>query len=259
MSDDRERMVSLLRETLFAHSWVRAAWLGGSDATGRTDRFSDIDIVAVVNDEEVENAFVTVRNALLRIAPIELEWRVPSPSWHGHEQVFYRLCDIDQHLIIDFVAMKQSTPPAMRLLERERHGNPIILFDHDGFIAAVPMDEAAHASKLRTRFERIRVTFPMFQPLVIRAVEREQATDAAYWYMQLTLVPLVELLRMRYCPERFDFGMRYLADDLPGNIYREVCELALPGSLEGVRLCRARAEAVFRRELAAMESAKDQA
>jgi hypothetical protein len=107
------------------------------------------------------------------------------------------------------------------------------------------MDRDAHAAKMRSRLERLRVTFPLFQPLVVRAIERDQPCDAAYFYNQLTLLPTVEVLRMRHCPDRFDFGMRYLRDDLPSELYQRVSRLALPGSLEGVRVCRVEAEAIF--------------
>jgi hypothetical protein len=254
MHPDRQALISILHRALAAHPWARAAWLAGSDANNRTDRFSDIDLVAAVDDDHVETAFATIKGALEGLSPIELEWRVPSPTWHGHEQVFYRLRDADPHLFIDFVVIKRSAPVHMRFLERERHGDPVVLFDRDAFIAAVPLDRPTHDVKMQSRLNRLRITFPLFQPLVTRAVERGQPTDAAYWYMQLTLLPTVEVLRMLRCPDRFDFGMRYLGDDLPGDVYAEVCKLALPGSLEAIRACRERAEVVFRRALATLDA-----
>jgi hypothetical protein len=257
MNIDREELVRVARGALEAEAWSVAAWLGGSDATGRRDRFSDIDLVAAVEDERVEEAFAVVKGALERLSPIELEWRVPPPSWHGHEQVFWRLRDADPHLMVDFVVMKKSAGAEKRFLERERHGTPLVLFDRAGFCAPVEMEEATHAEKMRARLARLRVTFPMFQPLVVRAVERGQACDASYFYFQLTLLPLVEVLRMVHCPERFDFGMRYLFDDLPSGLYAEVSGLALPGSLEGIARCRGRAEVLFAGAVAALDAAKD--
>lgn len=252
----RQAIIDALHRRLGELPWVRAAFLGGSDATGRLDRFSDIDLVVGVDDERVEEAFGVVRGTLEALSPIELEWRVPSPTFHGHEQVFYRLGDADPHHLIDFVVMKRSAPPGTRFLDRERHGVPIILFDRENFCEPVPMDAPSIEQRQRARLERIRVTFPMFQPLVTRAIERNQPADAAYWYMQLTLLPTVEILRMVHAPERFDFGMRYLYDDLPREVYAEVCEIALPGSLEGIRSCRERAEGLFVGALRALDGAQ---
>ena len=47
--------------------------------------------------------------------------------------------------------------------------------------------------------------------------------------------PLVELLRMRHCPVRWDFGMRYLDRDLPPAVYDQVRDLVFihhPDDLE---------------------------
>lgn len=245
MQLDRERLIGVAREALHAAPWCVAAWLGGSDATGRRDRFSDIDFIASVDDQHVEEAFARVSEALERVSPIDLAWRVPAPTWHGHEQVFWRLRDADAHLMMDFVVMKRSAAPATRFLEPERHGNAVVLFDRAGFCAPIPLERAPHASKMAARLARLRVTFPMFQPLVVRAVERGQPCDAMYFYTQLTLLPCVEALRMLHCADRFDFGMRYLFDDLPADVYRRVCAMALPGSLAGIAACRSEAEAIF--------------
>lgn len=245
----RQNIIDTITRALTGQPWARAAWLGGSDANGRRDRFSDIDYILVVQDDHVEDSIAAVRAALSELAPVELEFRFPRPTWHGHDQLFCRLQGADPHLLIDFTVMKSSTPPGQRFLEPDRHGVPLVLFDHDAFIAPVPIDTDSHLSKLRARLERIRVTFPLFQPLVTRAVERDQPCDAAHFYMQLTLVPLVELLRMAHCPDRFDFGLRYLRDDLPPDVYARVCRLALPGSLEGIRACRDDAERLFNETL----------
>ncbi len=55
----------------------------------------------------------------------------------------------------------------------------------------------------------------------------------------------------------FDFGMRYLFDDLPSGLYGEVSGLALPGSLEGIARCRQRAEVLFAGAVAVLDAAKD--
>jgi len=34
----------------------------------------------------------------------------------------------------------------------------------------------------------------------------------------VTLAPLIELMRIRHCPDRFDFGPRYLDRDLPAEL-----------------------------------------
>ena len=65
----------------------------------------------------------------------------------------------------------------------------------------------------------------MSQSFVRKAIIRGQVVDALAAFWGYTLRPLVELLRMRYCPLRWDFGMRYLDRDLPQPVFRELQDI----------------------------------
>ncbi len=252
----RQTIIDTLAAGLAEADYVLAAALGGSDASGRTDEFSDIDFMTIVEDERVEEVFILLRKLLESLCPVELSFRMPEPAWHGFSQEFLRLRDADPNHFVDFAAMKQSTPPALRFLEPERHGKAIVLFDRDGHLKAPGLDWDAHLEKLRTRLATLRTNFELFQPLVSRAVCRGHAAEAAATYAAMTLRPLIELLRMRHCPERYDYGPRYLDRDLPA-ADRELAErLAFPR--DPVELERFREEAVarFRLEIAELDEGK---
>lgn len=251
---ERDQLITVLHRALEPQDWIRAAFLGGSDATGRRDRWSDIDLVCFVEPDRAEETLTLLKRAVETLSPVQLEWRVPSPTWHGHEQVFWRLRDAGEHLMIDLVVVSTTSPPGQRFLETERHGTPVVLFDRDGLIRPQPMDWPAHRAKMRARLDRLRRTFPIFQTIIKRAVERGQPCDAAHWYMQLAVLPTVEVLRMRHCPERFDFGMRYLADDLPAPVYQRLCKVVLPGSLEGIRGGRDELEQMFTQAVSELDA-----
>jgi GNAT superfamily N-acetyltransferase len=55
---------------------------------------------------------------------------------------------------------------------------------------------------------------------------RGQHVEAANAFWACTLKPLAELLRMRYCPVRWDFGVRYLDRDLPPTVYAQFRDVA---------------------------------
>lgn len=249
----RKQLVTALQSALEPHSWAIAAWLGGSDANGRTDRWSDIDLVVLVEDAHVEDAFTACKSAILTIAPIELELRLPMPTWHGHDQVFWQQSGIPDWLMIDLVVMKRSATVS-RFLEVERHGTAQVLFDREGVVRPAPFDRRSHESKVRERLEAMVPRFRLLQHLVRKAVWRGDPSEAADKYLTFTLKPLVELMRIRHCPDRYDFGMRYLRDDLPEAVWREIESLALPGSLDAVLANQSRAEDVFFRELASTRS-----
>jgi hypothetical protein len=75
------------------------------------------------------------------------------------------------------------------------------------------------------RQERLEEWFSLSQIFVRKTILRGQEVEALAAFWGYTLKPLVELLRMRYCPARWDFGMRYLQRDLPGPVYDELQDI----------------------------------
>lgn len=249
---ERQRMIDAIAGALEPRAWARAAWLSGSDATGRTDAWSDIDIQVLVEDDRVDDALETVRGALAALSPIAHRHRLPEPTWHGHAQEFLSLRDADPCHFVDLVVMRRSR--GGRLLETERHGTALVLFDKHGDVRPEPFDRAAHDAKVEARVAELRQTFFLFQNLTTKAVRRGDVADAVQRFHAFTVRPLVELLRMRHCPDRFDFGLRYLDRDLPGDVRAEVVALMLPATLDAVEENRRRAEAMFRACLAARDA-----
>jgi hypothetical protein len=262
----RATIIGALRSALSAQPSVLAAFLGGSDATGRTDALSDIDLVVVVDaqggdgpyaggdaadGDAVEAAFATVHDALAQLGPIAHRWRLPDPTWHGNPQEFLALRDADPAHFIDLVVMRRSG--GERFLEPQRHGTALVLFDRAGLIGPEPLDDADLQARIGARLSVLRVRFPLFQTLVTRAVSRGFVAEAAVAYQDHTLRPLIELLRIRHCPQRFDYGARYLDRDLPPEVRAEVESLALPSSPEQVLEFRARAQALFEATLADLD------
>jgi predicted nucleotidyltransferase len=248
----RDRIIEVATAAVRPLDWVRAAWLGGSDASGRTDAWSDVDLVLVTEDPRVDEAFAVVADALEDAAGVTHRYRLPEPTWHGHSQEFYRLQDADPCHFVDLVVMKAGAPD--RLMEPERHGRPLVLFDRDGLVAPAPLDRAALAERMRRRCDELRQTFWIFQGLITKAVHRGDAPDALQRYHAFAVKPLVELLRMRHCPDRFDFGLRYLDRDLPADLMRLVHELVLPPDLRAVEEYRGRAERLFREAEEALDA-----
>ena len=109
----REQVVEVLREALLPLSWVNAAWLGGSDAFGRSDELSDVDLQVDVDDGHVAATFGAVEDALAAASPIVARLVMPMPTWHGHAQRFYRLCDTAETCAVDVVVFERccSTGP----------------------------------------------------------------------------------------------------------------------------------------------------
>jgi hypothetical protein len=246
----RQSLIEALAAGTRGRPGLRAAWLGGSDAFGREDALSDIDLCLVADDAQVEAAFGIVERAIETVSPISHRFRLPQPTWHGHEQAFYRLADAPPTLLVDLVVFAGSKPNQFR--ERQRHGSPIVLFDPEGLAATTELDPAEHQKKIRDRLAVLRAQFPIFEAFVPKELDRGRPIDAMNFYHGLTLRPLVELLRIAHCPERFDYGLRYLSADLPPDIYTRLQPLLLPSGPDDLRLKHAAAIRLFEEVSAAI-------
>ncbi|MCU0612213.1 MAG: nucleotidyltransferase domain-containing protein [Candidatus Eisenbacteria bacterium] len=223
----RETIIETLRKELEPLAYVRAAWLGGSDATGRTDQWSDVDLMLVVEDDAVDQTAEAMATALSGLSHIAHRYRRPEPTPHGHFQEFM----------------------TGWFLEPERHGLQLILFDKDGLVKPTPLDRKAHEERLAKGLASLRTVFPLFQNFVKKAVYRGDLADAWGTYRSCTIRPLVELARIRYCPDRFDYGFRYFDRDLPDTIRRDIEALLLPRSVDEIGAFRDLAEEMFNRLL----------
>jgi hypothetical protein len=119
-------------------------------------------------------------------------------------------------------------------LEIERHGHPLPLFDKGDWLNPKPLDEGALEEMREKRHRELRTWFIVSQSFVRKAVLRGQEVEALACYWGYTLKPLVELLRMRYCPVRWDFGMRYLDRDLPSAAHNQLRDLVFVQDVAGI-------------------------
>lgn len=232
-TSSRDGIIEALRFGLEPDDRVLALHLGGSAATGRVDEWSDIDAVVTVDDDAVERAFELVETALRTIAPIEVRHRMPEPTWHGHAQCFYALRDAPACNMVDLVVMKRSAPE--RFLDVERHGRPTVLFDKEDLVVSTSLDRLAHAERICEHLDLLESRFHLFRSLVTKSLDRGHIAEAVHFYNAFSYRPLLDLLRIVHCPERFDFGPRYLDRDVPPEVRADLERLALAGDPETLR------------------------
>jgi hypothetical protein len=229
-------------------AWADALWEAGSAAFGRDDEWSDLDLSLQVAPGRRDEALEVADRVLATLSPVEIRWRVPEPTWHGHAQCFWRLRDAGEYLLVDLAVMERGAPD--RFLQSERHGRPVVRFDKGGWVAPEPLDREALERTLAARVETLRAVFPLFRCLAKKEVVRGRSLEAAGAWHGHVLRPLVNLLRIRHSPERHDFGFRLIHEDLPPGILAELEPLAWPPGPESIEDRLRRAEALFDRTLA---------
>jgi predicted nucleotidyltransferase len=250
---ERERLIEGLRAGLEPDPTVRATWLGGSDATGRADEVSDVDLMVIAAPGQVVQAIAAIDTALAPVARVRLRYRLPEPTWHGFAQGFCQFEDTPEFLMLDWLVIEQGVPHPW--LEVERHGTPRVLFDKDEDIAEAHVDRAAIDAAVRKKIEDLRIKYQLFRHLAAKCADRGQPPDAAYLYHSITMRSLVDLLRAVHCPDRHDYGFRYLEADLPRDAYDAVCRLCYPSGPGAIALMQREADRLFAETLAAWDRA----
>lgn len=247
-------ILAALKAALEPLPYVYAMWEGGAAAFDRVDEWSDIDLQVDADDDRAADVISAAEAALKPLSEFSIRYELPQPTWHGHAQVFYQFEQASPFLLLDFVVIRHSAPE--KFLQPEIHGQAVVHFDKAGVVQAPPFDRAAHNKRLRTRLDTLKATFPLFQTLILKEVYRRNAIEAMAFYNAYTLRPLLEVLRMRHCPDRFDFSSRYVYYDLPADLVRQIEPLYFVGSLEDLLARRQQAETMFNAALADLTGAE---
>src|SRR5271168_97952 len=212
---------------------VFAGWEGGSAAFGAVDAYSDIDLEYIVADDAAfGDLYAIAERAIEAVSPI-------TASHTPLRGQYYKLKDGDDFFLVDLIFFRAGEPD--HHLDIERHGEKLPLFDKGDWLRAKPLDEGALAVQRDRRYRELQTWFPMSQVFVRKAILRGQHVEAISAFWAYTLKPLADLLRMRYCPARWDFGVRYLDRDLPPAVYDQVRDLALVSNLRDLDVKLARA------------------
>ena len=239
----RENIVSTLITALKPLNHVCALWEAGAAAFNRIDKWSDIDLQVAVEDERVEDTFELIEKAVLTLSEIDLKFRLPEPTWHGHSQVFYRLKKASPFLFLDIVVMKKSSKD--KFLQFQIHGKPIVHFDKIGVVKNDPIDNKLFLSKIKARLETLKTTFDLFQVLTLKELNRGNEMTALSFYLGYTFRPLVEVLKIKYCPYHYNFYTTYIYYDLPLKVVKHLLKLNFVCNAEDLHKCRAEAEVWF--------------
>jgi predicted nucleotidyltransferase len=192
----RERVAATIVAVLRDDPAIAAIGEGGAAARGRADEFSDLDLMIVA----------PVAGATAIFALVE------PPGFPDMAQRIYFLADAPRYFAVDCSVI---TPAGMAtFLERERHGEVIVWFDHDATLASRPVDGESLARRRAHRLAQLRGAVPVYSMLVNKELERGHALEA-YGSYQVQIRALIELLGMQHRPDRFDFGWRYVERELP--------------------------------------------
>jgi hypothetical protein len=210
----RGRITDVVKNALQPLPHVLAGWESGSVAFDRVDEYSDIDLNFLIDDAlPLDPLYTVVESALATVSTVTASHSEPPGR-------YFKLIDGGEFLLVDVCIFR--TGNFREQLDIERHGKIRPLFDKAQWLSSDPSAGVSQVASRARRLEELQAWFSVSQIFVRKAILRGQEVTALAAFWGYTLKPLVELLRMRHCPQRWDFGMRYLDRDLPGAVYDEL-------------------------------------
>ncbi len=236
----RQTLIQQAEVALAAQPFVYATWLEGADAAGRADDFSDIDLWADVEAGFETQVFASIRAALLELGPLDVEQEAAHP--HPQlEQRFYRLADVSPFWFIDVCLQQHGRETVFT------PGDPFqILFDRRSVVQRT--ETQPDLDEIKRGVQSLRAAW-WRRVLVLKEVERGQLLEALGYYHSEVLEPLIELLRLRYCPAKRDYGLKHLYTDLPGELTKQLETLYSVVTLNELSAAVSQADELFREGL----------
>jgi predicted nucleotidyltransferase len=223
-------------------STIRVVFVGGSAVTGGYDDHSDLDVEVLVTPGEAVATYRRLVDAALGDFAVAHVWELPESTYPDGRQAFLNLTadagDMSRPTrIIDLHV--SDLADEHRLVDERRHGEPFVVHDPDRLVELRHDDEEAMAKARSEAVQQAAARRPTAQWLVNRAIARGDEVEAQAFHFGYGVNPLVRLLRIKHCPARHDFGLRYLRTDLPEGYADRIAALLDGGELQS------RADATF--------------
>lgn len=190
------------------HSHVHALWLEGADARGTVDEYSDIDLWLDVEDGQEESVLLSLEQHLQDFAPLDFVYK--KPAFHPHiKQWFFHFANTSAFLILDVCVQSHSRDFAFGKGDAVK-----VLFDK----AHVIRFQAAETVNILEQVKAIRAEGMLYRVWVLKALKRGHWLEAISYYFECIVEPLARVLRLRYTPEKADYGFKHFDQDLPNDI-----------------------------------------
>lgn len=221
MDNNREKIVNALVKLYEPIEEVYAVWENGSIAFNRLDEYSDIDMAVECDKEIIPSLIKQTEKILEEIVGIEAQYVIKQNPFPGMEQIFYKFKNTSPFLLLDIGFLKHGENKE-GFIQPEMHGEVKVHFDKIGMTEVKELEKGEWDKKMTARIDQIKKRHDIFKVMPLKEIPRENYVDAFAFYHGFYLNTLVELLRIKYKPFRYNFGLRYLKFDLPPDVFKQI-------------------------------------
>lgn len=233
---NRQELRNALHDRLVKSDDALAMWEAGSAAFNRADERSDLDIGVLARSGWIDRVWQEVERGLDDVGGFSIRWENPAHIFKGMTQRIYRPARAGRWLDLD-IGVFQDTAKDL-YLQPQRHGRATIVFDRsEGTRTAdLRFDETAHRQRMREALHQEIMRRNLYRDFVAKEIARGRTIDAFGFYLAFAVRPVLTVLGMLHRPDRFDYGFRYVKDELPADAERAIerlCYVASPTELPG--------------------------
>ena len=222
---------------------IHACWLEGADAHKRADRFSDIDIWIDVSDSYVSLAFKKVEKLLSSFGDVDFSFE----KEHSHPKIrqrFYHLKGTSEYLILDMCVQKHSR--IFWYTSGYEDEKVSIIFDKSKVIKFKKLDKLKLEKKTKEKIKALDSSFLFFQVWVEKEINRKHFLQSLAAYQKYILIPLVELIRLKYTPTKSGYHLSGISkDNIPQPIVKQLEDLYKISSIEDIKKKMKKANKLF--------------
>ena len=234
MENTRDKIVNALVKLYEPIEEVYAVWENGSIAFNRLDDYSDIDMAVECEKEIIPSLIEKTEKILEEITGIELRYEIKNNVFAGMDQIFYRFKNTSPFLLLDIGFLRHGEPKES-FIQPEIHGEVKVHFDKIGMTEMKEIEKGEWDKKMAARVNAIKEKYDLFKIMPLKEIPRDNYADAFIFYFSFYVNPLVELLRIKYKPFRYNFGIRYIKYDLPAEVYNQIAPLLFVKDAEDLK------------------------
>lgn len=232
MKITRDKIINYFTDKIKNNSFVYAFWLEGSDATSTSDEYSDLDLWLDVKDGKEETINNLAKEIFSQVGEIDFIHKMPKPHakiWH----TIFHLKGTPPTLLIDFCVQSHSRK---FVFTKELPDHKIkILFNKNNTIRFKHLDKTMQAVAVKNRIEELKKTYDFFlKSYISKNILRNNFIESIYYYQRYALEPLIEVLRIKHCPLKKDYGFKHISKDLPKSIQQQIETLYKVGNIKDI-------------------------
>lgn len=203
----REQIIKTLIELFQDDDNIYALWLEGSDATGKVDDYSDIDMCALIDENKIDEVFEKIQNRF------DIDSVYENRNCDSERQLVFHVANSEKYHVVDFNAYFHDVA-GTTFVENDSIDVCKVIFDKCGAIqykeydASVGENERAYWKKESAyRFSQI--------SRVEKYCLRGLYPEAFIYYQKYVVEPLVFTLRSKYTPTKIWYYMIHISDHIP--------------------------------------------